>query len=229
MKPNNSIKNWAEDDRPREKMMRKGIDTLSNAELLAILFSTGSREMSAVELARQLLEIADNNLDRLAKMDLDQLMQIKGIGEAKAISVHTALELGKRRTAQPYEETKAFGSSQDVFAYFGSKLRDLPYEEFWILLLNRANKMIEPVKISQGGMSGTVVDVRIVLRNAIMKQASSVIMCHNHPSGNTKPSQQDIDITKKMKEAGILMDIKLFDHLIVTDKAYFSFADEGMI
>jgi DNA repair protein RadC len=228
MKPN-SIKNWAEDDRPREKMMRKGIDTLSNAELLAILFSTGSREMSAVELARQLLEIADNNLDRLAKMDLDQLMQIKGIGEAKAISVHTALELGKRRTAQPYEEAKVFGSSHDVFTYFGSKLRDLPYEEFWILLLNRANKMIEPVKISQGGMSGTVVDVRIVLRNAILKQASSVIMCHNHPSGNTKPSQQDIDITKKMKEAGTLMDIKLFDHLILTDKAYFSFADEGMI
>lgn len=229
MKPNNSIKNWAEDDRPREKMMRKGIDTLSNAELLAILFSTGSREMSAVELARQLLEIADNNLDRLAKMDLDQLMQIKGIGEAKAISVHTALELGKRRTAQPYEETKAFGSSQDVFAYFGSKLKDLPYEEFWILLLNRANRMIEPVKISQGGMSGTVVDVRIVLRNAILKQASSVIICHNHPSGNTKPSQQDIDITRKIKEAGTLMDIKLFDHLIVADKAYFSFADEGMI
>ncbi|HEY9123786.1 MAG TPA: DNA repair protein RadC [Bacteroidales bacterium] len=229
MKPNNSIKNWAEDDRPREKMMRKGIGTLSNAELLAILFSTGSREMSAVELARQLLEMADNNLDRLAKMGLDQLMQIKGIGEAKAISVHTALELGKRRSVQPYEEAKTFASSHDVYTYFGNKLRDLPYEEFWILLLNRANRMIEPVKISQGGMSGTVVDVRIVLRNAIIKQASSVIMCHNHPSGNTKPSQQDIDITKKVKEAGALMDIKLFDHLIVTDKAYFSFADEGMI
>lgn len=224
-----SIKEWAIDDRPREKMMKKGIDALSNVELIAILFGTGTRNESAVELARKLLDTAGNNLNELAKLTLKDLQQIKGIGEAKAISVLTALELGKRRKIEKIIERKKIQSSKDVFEIFGSLLGDLPYEEFWILLLNRSNSIIEKIKISQGGISGTVTDVRIILKQALDKMASGVILCHNHPSGNLKPSDSDASITQKLKDAGKLMDIVILDHIIITEKGYYSFADDGKI
>jgi DNA repair protein RadC len=224
-----SIKNWAEDDRPREKLLKKGTNSLSNAELLAILISTGTRNASAVELSRELLDLAGNNLNALAKLSINDFRKIKGIGQAKAVTIVTALELGKRRKIEEVIERKKIASSEDVFQIFGSALGDLPHEEFWILLLNRSNTIIESIKISQGGISGTVTDVRIILKLAIEKMASAIILCHNHPSGNLKASEQDINITTKLKEAGKLMDIGILDHIIVSDKGYFSFADEGMI
>jgi DNA repair protein RadC len=224
-----SIKEWAVDDRPREKMMNKGIGALSNAELIAILFGTGTRNESAVEIARKLLDSAGNNLNKLATFTIKDLKKIKGIGEAKAISVLTALEIGKRRKIEEAVERKKIQSSNDVYEIFGPLLGDLPYEEFWILLLNRSNCIIERMKISQGGISGTVTDVRIILKNALDKMASSIILCHNHPSGNLKPSESDISITQKLKEAGKLIDINIPDHLIVTNNGYYSFTDEGII
>jgi len=224
-----SIKNWAEDDRPREKMIKKGIGALSNAELIAILFGTGTRNESAVELARKLLDSVTNNLNDLAKLNIKELQKIKGIGEAKAITVITALELGKRRKLEEAIEKKKIQSSQNVFEIFNTILADLPYEEFWILLLNRSNTIIDKFKISQGGISGTVADVRIILKLALENLASGVVLCHNHPSENTKPSEADILITKKVKDAGMLFDINLLDHIIVTTNSYFSFADEGII
>jgi DNA repair protein RadC len=224
-----SIKEWAIDDRPREKMMNKGIGALSNAELIAILFGTGTRNESAVEIARKLLDSAENNLNKLATFTLKDLKLIKGIGEAKAISVLTALELGKRRKIEEVVERRKIQSSKDVYEIFGPLLGDLPFEEFWILLLNRSNCIIEKMKTSQGGISGTVTDVRIILKNALDKMASSIILCHNHPSGNLKPSEQDISITQRLKEAGKLIDINIPDHVIVASNGYFSFADEGII
>jgi DNA repair protein RadC len=224
-----SIRNWAEDDRPREKMMKHGIATLSNAELIAILFGTGTRNESAVELARKLLDSANNNINELAKFNIKELQKIKGIGEAKAISVITALELGKRRKIEEVIERKKIQSSNDVFDIFGTLLGDLPYEEFWILLLNRSNSIIDKIKVSQGGIAGTVTDVRIILKIALEHMASSIILCHNHPSGNKKPSEADIHITKKLTDAGKLMDIAVIDHIIIAEKLFFSFADEGMM
>jgi len=224
-----SIKEWAEDDRPREKMIKKGINALSNAELLAILFGTGTRNESAVELARKLLESTGNNLNELAKLNIKDFQKIKGIGEAKAISVLTALELGKRRKIEEVVDRKKIQSSKDVYEIFGSLLGDLPFEEFWVLLLNRSNSIIDKIKISQGGISGTVTDVRIILKTALDKMASGIILCHNHPSGNLKPSETDNAITQKIKEAGKLMDINVLDHIIVSEKSFFSFADEGLI
>jgi DNA repair protein RadC len=224
-----SIKQWAEDDRPREKMIKKGIAALSNAELIAILFRTGTHNESAVELARKLLDNTENNLNTLAKFDLNEFRKIKGIGEAKAITVITALELGKRRKIEEVVDRKKIDSSKDVFHIFSSILGDLPYEEFWILLLNRSNRIIGRSKISQGGISGTVTDIRIILKLALDNMASSIILCHNHPSGNLIPSDSDISITDKLKEAGKLMDINVLDHVIVTDAQYYSFADEGKI
>jgi DNA repair protein RadC len=222
-----SIKNWAEDDRPREKMLKHGISTLSNAELIAILFGTGTRNESAVELARKLLDTADNNINELAKFNIKDLQKIKGIGEAKAISVMTALELGKRRKIEEVIERKKIQSSKDVADIFSSLLGDLPYEEFWILLLNRSNSIIDKIKISQGGISGTVTDVRIILKLALEHMASSIVLCHNHPSGNKLPSDADKQITQKLVQAGKLMDIAILDHIIVTENIYYSFADEG--
>jgi DNA repair protein RadC len=223
------IKDWAIDDRPREKMQNKGIDALSNAELIAILIGSGSRNETAVELARKLLDNNNNSLNDLAKCSINDLKKFKGIGEAKAISIVTALELGKRRKIDHIVERGKITSSNDVFEIFGHLLGDLPHEEFWILLLNRANVIIDKVKVSQGGISGTVIDVRIILKTAIEKQASSIILCHNHPSGNTKPSENDSSLTNKLKDAGKLMDIAVLDHLIVTYNSYFSFADEGLM
>ncbi len=224
-----SIKDWAEDDRPREKMMKKGFNSLSNVELIAILFRTGTRNASAVELARKLLDAAGNNLNALAKFNLNDFQKLKGIGEAKAISVLTALELGKRRKTEQVIERKKINSSKDVFEMLNLMLGDLPYEEFWALFLNRANMITDKIKISQGGISGTVTDVRIILKQALEKMASGIILCHNHPSGNLKPSESDEAITQKLKEAGKLMDINVLDHIIIGENGYYSFADDGKI
>jgi DNA repair protein RadC len=224
-----SIKEWAEDDRPREKLVKKGTDVLSNAELIAILIGTGTRNQSAVELSRKLLELAGDNLNELAKLTLKDFQKIKGIGQAKAVTIITALELGKRRKISEVVKRKKIVSSHDIFDIFGSLLGDLPYEEFWILLLNRSNFIIDRLKISRGGISGTVTDIRIILKLAIEKMASSLILCHNHPSGNLKPSEPDVNLTSKLKEAGTIMGIGVLDHVIVSDNSYFSFADEGMM
>jgi DNA repair protein RadC len=224
-----SIKDWAADDRPREKMMKKGISALSNAELIAILFGTGTRNESAVEIARKLLDAAGNNLNELARFDLKQLCKIKGIGEAKAISLLTALELGKRRNTEAAIQRNKISSSKDVVDIFGSNLKDLPHEEFWILLLNRTNVIIDKLRISQGGITGTVTDIRLILKSALDNLACGLILCHNHPSGNTYPSNEDKILTAKIKDGGKLMEISLIDHVIIAHDKYFSFADEGIL
>lgn len=224
-----SIKNWAEDDRPREKLLSKGIDSLSDAELIAILIGSGNRNESAVELAKRILLEYKNNLNELGKATVNDLQKFKGIGEAKAISVISALGLGKRRKTQGVIEKKQVKSSKTVFEIFANKLGDLPYEEFWLVILNRANKIIDMKRISSGGISGTVTDIRIILKIAIEKTASSIIVCHNHPSGNIKPSNSDIQITNKLKNASELVEIPLLDHVIVSDSDYYSFADEGLL
>ncbi len=224
-----SIKNWASDDRPREKLLNKGIDSLSDAELIAILIGSGNRKESAVELSKRILSDTQNNLNNLAKLNVNELQKFKGIGEAKAISIIAALEIGKRRKISEVIERKKIRNSKDIFQIFGHKLGDLPYEEFWLILMNRANKIMEIKKISSGGVSGTVIDIKIILKAAIEKTASSIIVCHNHPSGNTKPSNSDISITKKLKDACKTIDVSLLDHVIVSYSDYYSFADEGII
>ncbi len=223
------IKDWAVEDRPREKLLSKGINSLSDAELVAILIGSGNRDETAVELSQRILSLSENNLNLLGKQTVNNLKKIKGIGEAKAITIIAALELGKRRKISEIIDKKKITSSSDINEMFQPILGDLPYEEFWILLLNRSNKIIEKVKISQGGISGTVIDVRLILKNAIEKLASGIILCHNHPSGNNKPSEADKNITKKLKDAATFMDINVLDHIIVTDNEYFSFADEGLL
>ncbi len=224
-----SIKNWAADDRPREKLLAKGIESLSDAELIAILIGSGNREESAVELSKRILSDNKNNLNETAKLSISDLQKYKGIGEAKAISIVAALELGKRRNISEVIERKQIKSSKDVFQIFGQKLGDLPYEEFWMLMLNRANKIIDMKRISAGGVAGTVTDIKIILKTAIEKTASAIIVCHNHPSGNIKPSDADINLTKKIKAACKLVDISFPDHVIVSYSGYYSFADEGVI
>lgn len=225
----NSIKNWAEEDRPREKLLNKGIDTLSDAELIAILIGSGNRDESAVELSKRILTSFKNNLNELGKASVNNLKKFKGIGEAKAISIVASLELGKRRKIQEVLEKKQIKSSKDIFEIFANKLGDLPYEEFWLVLLNRANKIIDLSKISKGGVSGTIADLKIILKYAIEKTASGIIVCHNHPSGNISPSDSDISLTEKIKKACEIIDIPLLDHLIVTDSSYYSFSDEGFL
>jgi DNA repair protein RadC len=224
-----SIKDWAADDRPREKLLLKGVQSLSDAELLAILIGSGTRKISAVELSRQVLALSNNNLSDLGKQSLTELMKIKGIGQAKAISIIAAIELGRRRSQTDTTEKYGISSSKDVFNYFQPFLSDLSHEEFWVLYLNRANKVIDKYKLSQGGVSGTVIDVRLVLKRAIELLASSIVICHNHPSGNRNPSENDFAITEKLKQAAAQMDIKLVDHLIIADNSYYSFCDEGKI
>ena len=224
-----SIKNWAVEDRPREKIITKGLDSLSDAELIAILIGSGNREESAVELSRRILQHVNNNLNELGKLSMAELQKNKGIGEAKAITIIAALELGRRRKRSDIQNKKSIKDSRDIVDIFQTKLGDLPHEEFWILLLNRSNRIIHTEKISQGGVSGTVIDNRIILKIAIEKLASSIILCHNHPSGNIKPSNEDIAITKRISDASKLIDIQILDHIIVTDNGYYSFADEGML
>ena len=223
------IKEWALEDRPREKLLNKGIGSLSDAELIAILIGSGSKNETAVELAKKILNNVQNNLKELGKLNVEDLKKLKGIGEVKAITIIAALELGRRRKHEEVKNKKKLSGSRDVYEFFQPLLGDLPHEEFWILLLNRSNKVIDQHKISQGGISGTVIDVRMILKNAIEKLACSLILCHNHPSGNLQPSDSDMKITTRLKEAAQIMDIQVLDHLIVTDNAYFSFADEGIL
>ncbi len=225
-----SIKEWALEDRPREKLIAKGLSALSDAELLAIILGSGSSKESAVDLAKKILKDCDNNLNELGKKSVSDLKsKYHGVGEAKAINVVACLELGRRRKLQERQEKSKITQSKDVCDLFQSILGDLPHEEFWILLLNRSNKVITKYKISQGGIAGTVIDVRLILKSAIDNLASSIILIHNHPSGNVQPSDADISITKKMKEAGKVMDIPVLDHIIVTESGYYSFADEGIM
>jgi len=223
------ITDWAVEDRPREKLATKGTATLSDAELLGILIGSGTRKNSAVDLGRELLNMANNNLNRLGKLTITDLRKIHGIGPARAVIIAAALELGRRRKLADAEDNTQIKSSKDVADIFQPILADLPHEEFWLLFLNRSNRIIGRMKLSQGGISGTVTDVRIILKKAIEMLASGIIVCHNHPSGNTSPSESDTKITQKIKDAGNLVDIQLLDHLIITEKDYYSFADNGLL
>ena len=222
-----SIKIWAEADRPREKLIHSGRHTLTDSELLAILIRSGSRDETAVELARRILCEAGNDLTRLSKMSVSDLSAFKGMGSVKAITVVAALELGRRRRLAEAMQSEKISSSKDVAGYFAPILSDLLYEEFWILLLNRANNVITRFQVSKGGITGTVVDPRVIFKKAVEVMASGIILCHNHPSGNRQPSDADISLTKKLKEAGKLLDIQVLDHLIIAGEEYYSFADEG--
>lgn len=231
MEENNSfsIKNWNEDDRPREKLLLKGRIALSDAELVAILIGSGSRNESAVSLSQRILASVGNNLSELGRLSISELMEFKGIGEAKAISIAAAMELGRRRRTGEALERKKITSSNSVFEYVQPIIGELPHEEFWILYLNNSNKIIKSGQLSKGGITGTVVDVRLAFKEALQLGAVGIILAHNHPSGTLKPSQADIQLTKKLKVAGDSLDIKVLDHLIITEKAYFSFADENML
>lgn len=226
---NLKITQWALEDRPREKMMQKGLGSLSDAELIAILIGSGTRNETAVSLGQRILKTADNNLNELGKFALTDFTSIKGIGEAKAITIMAAIELGRRRKRSEALNRKQITSSSDVIEVFQPLLADLPHEEFWVLFLNRANKIIDKQRITQGGVTGTIFDVKLILKAAIERLASSLIVCHNHPSGNKSPSEQDIQITSKLKDASRLFDISLLDHVIVTDSVCYSFADNGAL
>lgn len=223
------ITEWAVEDRPREKLVRKGLSSLSDAELLAILINSGTKEKSAVELGRELLRLVNNNLNSLGKLTIADLTKLRGIGVARAVTIAAALELGRRRKLSETAETSQIKSSGDVAEIFLPLLSDLVHEEFWILFLNRSNRVISRMKLSQGGISGTVTDIRIIMKKAVEYLASGIIVCHNHPSGNLNPSEADSKITHKIKEAGNLMDIQLLDHLIISGTTYFSFADNGLL
>ncbi|MEW5845575.1 MAG: DNA repair protein RadC [Bacteroidota bacterium] len=224
-----TIKDLAEDDRPREKMERKGAASLSDAELIAILLRVGNANETAVEVAQRLLGQVNNSLNELARLSLPQLTKIKGIGITKAITILAALELGRRRNAEGPMNRERIFSSRSVIELFQPTLADLPYEEFWVLLLNKSNKIIDRIKVSQGGVGGTVVDPKLVLKHAVERLASAVIVIHNHPSGNPQPSDKDIALTEKLKNAAQLFDITLLDHVIITDGECYSFADNGKI
>lgn len=224
-----SIKQWAEEDRPREKLLLKGKSALSDAELLAILIGSGTKSLSAVDVGKLILKSANNNLHQLAKFSIKDLTAIKGIGEAKAISIISALELGRRRKGAQSEQKPRITNSAIAYELMKAELLDLAYEEFWILLLNRANQVMKKVKISTGGVSGTIADPKLIFKQALDALASGIILVHNHPSGNLKPSQADIQLTRKLTQGGKLLEISVLDHLIFTNKAYYSFADEGMM
>lgn len=223
------IKEWAEDDKPREKLIKKGRNALSDAELIAILIRAGTRKESAVELSKRILNSVNNNLIELSKLSLKELSNFKGIGEAKALSIIAALELGKRRREADVLEKKKITCSRDAFDYFQTTLSDLKYEEFWIMLLNRSNKIIDKFPVSGGGIAGTTVDPKKVFKLAIDNNASSIILCHNHPSGNIEPSDSDIKLTEKLTEGGRHLDMPILDHIIIGDEKYYSFKDEGKI
>ncbi len=224
-----NIKDWAVEDRPREKLLSKGARSLSDAELIAILIGSGSLDETAVELSRRILTAADNDLNELGRKSTDFFQTFNGIGEAKAVSIAAAMELGKRRKeAEVFEKRKITGS-KDAADFFQPILGDLNHEEFWIMLLNRGNKIIDTFMISQGGISGTVIDVRLILKNALEKLASSIILCHNHPSGTMQASDADLKITRKINNAANIMDISVLDHIIIGHNKYLSLADEGML
>lgn len=224
-----SIPEWSAADRPRERMLAQGAKALSDAELIAILIRSGTPKDSALDLARVLLNKADNDLHKLAALSVAELMKVKGVGEAKALSVAAALELGQRRRDTVLEVRPLIASSQHAFDLLQPLVADLPHEEFWLLLLDRGNRLLERTKVSQGGMHGTVADPKLIFRSALEKRASSVILCHNHPSGQLRPSQEDIVLTKKLVEGGRFLDIVVQDHLIVATTGYYSFADNGQL
>ena len=228
--PKLSVKNWAEEDRPREKILLKGVCALSNAELLAIIIGSGNKDESSVELSQRILQSVGNSLNLLGKIPVKQLISsFYGIGEAKALSITAAMELGKRRKAEAVFKRERFVSSRDIYEYFSPIMSDLPHEEFWVVFLNRSNRVIDRLRISQGGVSETVVDIKLILKESVLRLASSVVLCHNHPSGNTDPSWQDDDITKKIKDACRMLDIQVLDHLILCDDKYYSYVDEGRV
>ncbi len=223
------IKLWSEDDRPREKMMLKGKSALSNAELIAVLLGTGHRNETAVDLAKRILDEINHNLGELSKLTVNALVKFKGDGTAKAVTIIAALELGNRKRGQDAMVRDKVAGSHDVYELFHGDLAESNYETFWIMLLNRANRLIRKINISEGGFSGTVADPKKIFKMALEYNACSVILCHNHPSGNIQPSEADIRLTKKLKEAGLLLDMPVLDHLIIAGDAYYSFADEGML
>ncbi len=224
-----SIKQWAKDDRPREKLLNNGPENLSNSELLAILIHNGSKEKSAVDLAKEILKLGKDNLGELGKLSITDLMKIKGIGEAKAITIAAALELGRRRqTATPLGKP-VVSSSADIADYLKTKLKDYRHEVFAVIFLNRANKINHFEIVSEGGITGTVADPRIILRKALEQDAVNIILCHNHPSGSLKPSRADEQLTSKITEAARFLDITVLDHIIVSEDGYYSFADEGIL
>ncbi len=224
-----SIKNWSQDDQPREKLLNKGKAALSDAELVAILIGSGNREESAVDLSKRILKGVENNLSELGKLSIKQLMDFKGIGEAKAITIIAALELGRRRRSEDALEKKKIVSSLSAFELMQPIIGDIQHEEFWIIYLNNSNKVIQKNQLSKGGITGTLVDVRLVLKNALEVGATGIILAHNHPSGTLTPSEADKQLTNKLKVASESLDIKVLDHVIVTEKAYFSFADENLL
>ena len=224
-----SIKNWSQDDQPREKLLYKGKDALSDAELVAILIGSGNRQESAVALCKRILASTDNNLSELGKLSIKQLMEFKGIGEAKAITIIAALELGRRRRGGEALDKMKITSSKSVFELMQPVIGELPHEEFWIIYLNNSNKVIHKNQLSKGGITGTLVDTRLVLKTALEVGAVGLILTHNHPSGTLKPSQADKDVTSKLKIAAQSLDIKVLDHLIITEQSYFSFADQSIL
>jgi len=228
--PNHTtIRNWAEDDRPREKLMLKGRQSMSDTELLAILIGSGTRYETAVELAKNILHRAHDNLVELSKMNLNELMAVKGIGQARAITILAALELGRRRNESEVLIRDKIKTSRDAYEIFRSTMGDRPYEEFWIILLNKANKVLQKCNISEGGISGTVVDPKKIFKISLDHHASSIILGHNHPSGVVTPSEADQRITKKIRDAGAMLEVTVLDHLIIGENSYYSFADEGTL
>lgn len=224
-----SIKYWAEDDKPREKLILKGKTALSDAELIAILIGSGSRNESAVELSKRILKSVDNNLNALGKLSIKQLMTFKGIGEAKAVTIAAAAELGRRRREEDTVDLKKVTSSKAVYEIMQPLIGELPHEEFWVLYLNNSNKVIYKSQLSKGGITGTIVDVRLAFKLALEHNATGMILVHNHPSGALQASEPDRQITKQMQQAGQSLSINILDHVIVTEKAYLSFADEGFL
>jgi DNA repair protein RadC len=224
-----SIKAWAEEDRPREKLSTQGRRALTDAELIAILIGSGSRIETAVELSKRILHHYDNDLNRLAKASIQELSNFRGIGEAKAISIIAALEIGRRRDDTEVKAVETIQSSKDAYNLMRRHLVDLNHEEFWIILLGRSSKVLSKELISKGGLSGTVADPKVIFHIALQHQASGIILIHNHPSGNLKPSQLDISLTKRLSEAGRMLDIQILDHLIIGDTGYFSFGDESLL
>ncbi len=225
----NSIKNWAEDDRPREKMLQRGAAALTDAELLAILISSGTREKSALDLAREVLALAHNHLHELGRLSIIELKKTKGIGEARAITIAAAMELGRRRQVGEGLQRATISTSKDAAEIIIPLLQDLNHEAFCVMYLNQANRLIRHEIISSGGLTGTVADIRIILKSALLQNANQVIIAHNHPSGNMQPSGADKELTRKLKDAAGLMDIKLLDHLIISANGFLSFSDEGLI
>lgn len=224
-----NINQWAKEDRPREKMMQQGPSALTNAELLAILIGSGNHEDTAVELMRKVLDLYHNSLQELGKANIEDLCRFKGIGSAKAVTLLAASELGKRRMEEVPKERKQIRTSRNIYEIFYPLMCDLPVEECWILLLNQSSKVIDRIRISQGGLASTQVDVRCILREALLKRAVSLVLCHNHPSGNISPSLDDDRLTQAVKQASATMNIRLLDHLIVTDGSYYSYSDEGRL